>query len=423
MVLRETINPPIKSSLSLLAIAGIASAVFTLTDFITGDLAQYSVGFIFGLALAIYFALREGERNPTKIVAFLGACTAAYAASMFSAFRLDGIFRASSSMGSSRLDIPMSVFFGAGCVGAFIVLAAGIFLFRSQDISWNSVGRVLLWSLGGGVLGVMGGGADGLRTRGTYNNFWLLFLVWQPGAAALLGLLLNRERKLLTAPSQAISEQAEHPPARVSRGILTVPWIFFTFVFAFIGFLAFRTIQSRRMASARAAASARFLADAPSTTDLQQLETLPVEQALIVSKIAGLYPWAPMSAQLAPVAPIQPRAIKYSIGYTGTLDPPISSARRIVAVDVEEMPNANWARYNVRYPGLVLAIDFPKAFSRVTKFGQTVVQNTMMRYPDGGGILEFLWASGRFVVTVRYETPDVNEEFLRQYLEKYPSSL
>lgn len=218
MVLRETSNPPIKSSLSLLAVAGLASAVFTLADFITGDLAQYSVGFIFGLALAIYFAIREGERNPAKIVAFLGACTAAYAAAMFSAFRLDSIFVANNPMGASRLDIPMPVFFGAGCVGAFIVLAAGIFLFRPQDISWNSLGRVLLWSLGGGVLGVMGGGADGLRTRGTFNNFWLLFLVWQPGAAALLGLLMNHERKLLTAPSQAISEPAEPPTARVSRG-------------------------------------------------------------------------------------------------------------------------------------------------------------------------------------------------------------
>jgi len=148
-----------------------------------------------------------------------------------------------------------------------------------------------------------------------------------------------------------------------------------------------------------------------------------VEQALIVSQIAGLYPWAPMTAPQAPAAPIQPRAIKYSIGYTGTFDPPVSSIRRIVAVDVEEMPNADWARYNVKYPGLVLAIDFPKAFSRVTKFGQTVVQNAMMRYPDGSGTQEFLWPSGRFVVTVRYETPDVNEEFLRQYLEKYPSSL
>jgi hypothetical protein len=423
MVLRETSNPPIKSSLSLLAIAGLASAVFTLADFITGDLAQYSVGFIFGLALAIYFAIREGERNPAKIVAFLGACTAAYAAAMFSAFRLDSIFLPNNPMGASRLDIPIPVFFGAGCVGALIVLAAGIFLFGPREIRWNSFGRVLLWSLGGGILGVLGGGADGLRTRGTYHNFWLLFLIWQTGAAALLGLLLNRERKLLTAPSQAISSAPENPRVRGSRGILAMVCIFFACIFAFIGFLESRTIQSRRMVSARAAAYARFLADAPSTTDLQQLETLPVEQALIVSHIAGLYPWAPMTAPVAPAAPSQPRAIAYSIGYTATLDPPPISIRRIVAVDVEELPNADWALYKVKYPPLFVAIDSPKSLSMVTKFGQTLVQNTMMRYPDGGGTLSFLWPSGRFVVTVYFETPDVKEEFLGQYLEKYPSSL
>lgn len=415
-------NPPLKSSLLLLAIAGLASAGFTLAEFVRGDLGQYSVGFVFGLALVIYFVLREGLRNPAKMIAFLAACTVAYEASVSIAVGLERIFPANDDMGSARLDIPMPVFFGAGCVGAFIVLAAGLFLFVPRETSWKSIGRVLLWSLGGGVLGVLGGGADGLRTRGTYHNSFLLYLVWQPGAAALLGLVLNRERKLLTAPSQ-ITAAVEPPAARARRGVLAAAWIFFACVFVFIGFLATRTIQSRRRASVRAAAYSRFLAEAPSAWDLPQLENLPVEQALIVSPIGGLYPWAPMTAQVAPAYPIQPRAINYSIGYTAKLDPPPISVRRAVAVQVEQWPNAEWAFYKVNYPPLNVAIDSPKALSRVTKFGQTVVQNTMMRYPDGRGTLSFLWPSGRFVVTVYFETPEVNEEFLRQYLEKYPSYL
>jgi hypothetical protein len=416
-------NSPIKSSLPLLAIAGLVSTAFTLTEFVRGDFGQYSVGCAFGLALAIYFVLREGVRNPAKIVAFLAACTAAYAASMSSGFELVGIFPANGDMGSGRWDIPMPAFFGAGCVGAFIVLAAGVFLFGPHDIGWNSIGRVLLWSLGGGVLGVLGGGADGLRTQGTFNKFLLLFLVWQPGAAALLGWLLNHERKLLTAPSQVIAVSAEPPPARASRGVLAVAWIFFACVFAFLGFLALHTIQARRMAAVQDAAYARFRAEAPSTADLPQLETLPVEQALIVSQIAGLYPWAPMTSPVAPQPPIQPRAISYSIGYTAIPDPPPISVRRIIAVEIEQLPNANWALYKVKYPPSNVAVYSPKALSRVTKFGQTVVQNTVMRYPNGGGTLSFLWPSGRFVVTVYFETPDVSEEFLRQYLGKYPSSL
>jgi hypothetical protein len=416
-------NPSVKSSIPLLAIAGLASAGFILSDFIRGDFGQYYVGFTFGLALAIYFVLREGVRNPAKIVAFLAACTAAYEAAVSTAVGLERIFPANGSTGSAGLDIPMPVFFGAGCVGAFIVLAAGIFLFGPREIRWDSFGRALLWCLGGGLLGVLGVGADGLRTRGTYGNYFLLFLIWQPGAAGLLGGLLNRERKLLTMPSQAISSGPENARVRGSRGILIVPWIFFACVFAFLGLSAMHTIQSRRIAAAQDAAYARYRAEAPSSADLPQLETLPLEQALIVAPIAGLYPWAPMTNTVAPAAPIQPRAIKYSIGYTAIPDPPPVSVRRLIAVEVEQLPNADWALYKVKYPPLNMPLFSPQSLSRVTKFGQTVVQNTRMRYPDGGGTLSFLWPSGRFVVTVYFETPDVEEEFLRQYLGKYPSSL
>lgn len=416
-------NPPIKSSLVLLAIAGLASAALTLGNFIPGDLGQYSVGFTFGLALTIYFVLREGVRNPAKIFAFLAACTAAYQAAVSTAVGMDRIFPATGSMGSARLDIPMPVFFGAGCVGAFLVLAAGLFLFGPRDISGDSIAKVLLWSLGGGLLGVLGGGADSLRTKGTYQNFFLLYLVWQPGAAALLGWLLNRERNLLTSPSPIIATAADLPPARARRGVLAVAGLFFACVFVFLGFAASHTIQSMRGTTTRDAAYAKFLAEAPSTADLPQLETLPVEHALIVSQIGGLYPWAPMTAPVPPAYPTQSRAIKYSIGYTAAPDPPPISVHRIVAVEVEQLPNVDWALYKVKYPPSNAAIFSPRSLSRVTKFNQTVVQNTMMRYPNGGGTLSFLWPSGRFVVTVYFETPDVKEEFLRQYLEKYPSSL
>jgi hypothetical protein len=42
---------------------------------------------------------------------------------------------------------------------------------------------------------------------------------------------------------------------------------------------------------------------------------------------------------------------------------------------------------------------------------------------DSIGHLFFVWPSGNVVVTIRYETKDIKEEFLRRYLEKYPSSL
>src|SRR5260370_36481745 len=126
------------------------------------------VGFVFGIALAGYFVVYEGYRNWAKVVGFVCACTAAYAAAVFFAFWLETNFpHDGSSMGSAKLDIPMSVFFGAGFVGAVIVFSAGVFLFGSRNVGWKSLGQVLLWSIGGGVLGAVGGGAGGIRTDGT----------------------------------------------------------------------------------------------------------------------------------------------------------------------------------------------------------------------------------------------------------------
>jgi len=177
------------------------------------------------------------------------------------------------------------------------------------------------------------------------------------------------------------------------------------------------------MTARRDAAYKRFLAEAPSVADLPRTEPLTPEQTLIVGEIAGLYPWAPMANSSGQLSPLSPPAVDYSIGYTATKDPPPLSVRRMVAVGVTQLPNAEWARYRVKYPQPNVAIDSPQSLTNVSKFGQTIVQNTFMRYPNGDGTLCFLWPSGNFVVFVYYETRQVNEEFLRQYLEKYPSSL
>src|ERR1700730_18661968 len=122
-------------------------------------------------------------------------------------------------MGSAKLDIPVPVFLGAGFVGAFLVLASGMFLFGPRNITWESLGRGLLWSIGGGLLGVVAGGADGIRTHGTYHEMFLLFLIWQPAAAALLGLSLSRERRVLATPSTSVPTDGTLK-VTVNRGIL-----------------------------------------------------------------------------------------------------------------------------------------------------------------------------------------------------------
>jgi len=413
----------------LLATTGLASAVLTLVVPFKTDFTEFTVGFVFGVALVVYFVFYEGHRNPAKIAAFVCVCTAAFPLSESVAYRLVEIFHVNASMGSARLDIPMPVFFGAGLIGALPVLAAGMFLFGPRNMSWASLGRVLLWSIGGGFLGVLGGGADGILTHGTYNKMPLLFIIWQPGAALLLGLLLIRDRETLAVPS-TVGSTDQPTKVQANRGILLVAGAFFACVLGFLGHLVFRTVQSQRMIARRDAADAaaykRFLAEAPPIVGVPRLEPLPLEQAVIAREIGGFYPWLPMSSSSGQLSAIQPPNVAYSIGYTTMKDPPIQSLQRIVAVTVTQLPNGEWARYRIKYPeypGTNPAINSPQSLTKVTKFGQAIVQDTSMRYPNGGGTLCFHWSSGNFAISVCYESPEIDEEFLREYLEKYPSSL
>ena len=131
-----------------------------------------------------------------------------------------------------------------------------------------------------------------------------------------------------------------------------------------------------------------------------------------------------MSSSSGELSRTLPPAINYSVGYVPTKEPLNgASIQRIVAVRVTQLPNAEWARYRVRYPMNNEAVTNPGSLTDVVKFGQTVVQDTAMRYPNGGGSLCFLWPSNNMAISICYETPEVNEEFIRQYLEKYPSSL
>lgn len=191
---------PARSSVAVLAVAGLASAVFTVGVGVAGYFLRASVGFTFGVALAAYFVWYEGHRNAARVVGFVCACTAAFPAALRSVGPLMAVFGIEAATESGRVKIPMSAFFAGGCVGALIVLAAGVFLLGPQKNIGRSIGMIALWSLGGGFLGVIGAAVDVIRTDSVGGSMYPLFIVWQPGVAALLGLLLEQERRSVAEP-------------------------------------------------------------------------------------------------------------------------------------------------------------------------------------------------------------------------------
>lgn len=58
------------------------------------------------------------------------------------------------------------------------------------------------------------------------------------------------------------------------------------------------------------------------------------------------------------------------------------SARRRVAVGVTQFPNAESARYRVKYPQPNVAIDSPQSLTNVSKFGQGVGKATSQENND-----------------------------------------
>jgi hypothetical protein len=245
------------------------------------------------------------------------------------------------------------------------------------------------------------------------------FLVWEPGAALLFGLLLSRERKNVTQLRSSLTLD-ETPGFVRKRGLLIAAVVFFASVLAYLGFFIPPTVKRLH----REAAYKRFLAEAPSVVGLPDTTPISPEQALVVQEVNGLYPRGP--ARFLRVAhrigPRSPVSLLYSIGYSITREPS-PTAQRIVTVEVAQWPNAEWARYDAKYPFPDRGWGDSPHLTRVKEFGNTIVQNSQMRYPNGDGTLCFLWPSERFVVTVCYETRQVNEEMLGQYLAKYPSSL
>lgn len=200
-------------------------------------------------------------------------------------------------------------------------------------------------------------------------------------------------------------------------------WVLCACLLGFLGLVAFRMISSRHQSEERVAAYQRGIAEAPPMVEAPAIKLLPGEQILIVRQIAGFYPWLPDSRIVAQAGPVSPTVGSYSVGYTTTENPGIDSVRRVVAVEITEFPNAEWARYRVNHNQVYVGLGSGESLAKVQKFGQSIIQDASNRNRDASGTLCFFWPHDTFVVSVCYETPEVNEEFIREYLEKYPSSL
>jgi hypothetical protein len=148
-------------------------------------------GSIFGLVESAYLWGLWGMRSIPRLFAFTAGSALAHIAAMYAA-----IVIVSKSPWTFYLFYLAS--FIAGLLGAFLLLLSALLLLSIGITPLQVFWKSLLWSIAGGALGVAGlklgewiTSVFGLRGN---QDVYVLYLIWQTGAALCLSILFCTEK-------------------------------------------------------------------------------------------------------------------------------------------------------------------------------------------------------------------------------------
>lgn len=412
-----------------LALLGSTSGILTMTGpYLTGDGGYLATGGLFGLALATYFFLSNGNRSLLKGILFVIFSVVAYCLATWGAMASSLLFR------SGTTEAPPSAMFVGGAIGAFLLLVLVQFLLQPVAPGKFIVKKAAIWSLAGGALGVLGwelGPSLGrflwsllpLRAWPGPDSFqqFSLYFVWQTGMALVVGFIdsADQRRGVASAEQRLPQNWTNNGAPQITRKAMV------TLAIMLVALVVARAVPLRLRVAKREAGQARKRAEVPSTKNLPVIQPRTIDEALINNPIAGYAPQRPTQGWETPSNEkgyIRPQAMSYTVSYYPE-DQIALPYRNSIVVSVEQYPNAQWASYLVEFPNNIYnPFDDPKVHAIVTRFGNKVRTDFYNRLP---GIASgyYMWPSGNNVVTLHYYTHEEDQEFLRAYLEKYPSSI
>jgi hypothetical protein len=442
-------------SVVYLTLAGLLSSLLTVWSLRSlGIYDMFGVGMIFGIVLACCFCLCFGVRSPWKLGGFVITSVVAYPVALFSIgpapfgflalpFTYPAVFivKALGLSHARQGQIYPATLFGPGVVGAVLVLAAGLFAISSQK---QSSARIMLKAFIGalvaGVLGAVGyasgqslglilwkvihapGGPVSYNTYQTAlasgdPNFYSMYVMWQMGVALVLGLLWwHGEAAVEVSGAGESTEDASVPDA--SERIPLAAKLFFIGGAVLLLFFVGRSIRFSYDRARMQREVAQSIAEAPSTQNLPRLRPMPLSQALILDRVGDFVALNTYDSNTAVGGPPLitvggvPR-VYYSAGYVKAEKGVTIAGPTDVSVSLTEYPNSAWASYELRnIPTPNAAYMYAKYRKNVMKFGNWVLQNSG----------QFYWPSGNNLLTVYFHNGE-RDEFLKAYLEKYPSDL
>jgi hypothetical protein len=385
--------------------------------------------------LAVYFLTYAGIRSVTKAIGLVVASSFAYFVAFFSGAIL-GMF-ASALMGlrsnwdtdSAELRADMvAPLLIAGVLGAVLVLAAVLRLY-SAETSWRRVmSKSLPWSLVGGILALVGWGLGptlGLSIWSTLKSYQLIppnedlqyaarsmnlnqysaNIIWQAGMGMILGIMLSETRLVPTAASAgAIPKQKLKPSNVFLLALMAVPLAWFVIVSLPNDYENMRWHRAHR----------EELAAGP-ISHIPKIDTTPADAMLILTPI-GTYRPEPARAEHSPLDQ------DYSVRYSHSGNPEVGPCCVGPHVDVLVQ---DWRSGLGRSEfGPVPPPDAKNKWAELRiEFGNRVLYRR-----DADSSLLFTWLSNDRLIKIRFYPIAADEfpgtdEFLKKYLEKYPSTL
>jgi hypothetical protein len=438
----RTRNPVVLVSAGTFAglLAGVLTIVLPLLTLRVDDLFYLNTAFgvfignIFGLVISVYAWVVLRQRSVMRAVGFVLSCTAAYVLAFFSTLFL-GAGHLSQRGGGAVADSPAWVFFVGGAIGAVVVLVAALLLYSNEHGAAQMVSLVAGGSLVGGILGVVGWafgpsvlgrsmlslidpGSPSLRPYANQDVFYefSLYLVWQTGMGAVLGVLFSRFDIPENLATQVASTQNSGPKTRSLRVA------FICAVVAVLAFFSLRVLPEQYRQARLDRALVLHHSALPSVNNLPKVLPQPPEQMLVLNPIGEYLPGPPRTEESQPEIdwqthlPVQPTAQRYDVTYT--LHGWVPGGGRI-EVHVDEYPNGPWAEYMLNEYPLGVSADTTKSF-----FGNRIFAET--RFIKSFGNAVYVWSSANRLVCLKFFSlaKDVPpDEFLKAYLAKYPSSL
>lgn len=422
-------------SWTILALLGFSSGILSMTaPALKGPGLYFFIGGVFGAALSTYLVLCKGYRSVSKMVLLVVVAIGAY----FAAVNAPLYFPLSLPfLGGGQGEIPLSFIFEGGVVGGLLLLTGIVILFRLPGPpNWADLLKVTLWSLASGLLGVIGwvlgpsvGNAlwtflpTAALPSGDTLHYYSLYPVWQTGFALLVGFIAHGQEKQFELSTEGIASR---------RGPSNQENFFFTrrkflgVVIALLVLTGARATPIRVRVARRQRAIDRMQADIPPNEGLPPIQQIANDEAFIMSDIAGFHPGEVFIRRDMPIherSVQMPPAITYGVSYKPNEDNSPNSSAYNVSVVVVQYPNSPWALHLAEYPPRTYnSYDNPKHHAIATRFQNKVRTNFFERIPNAVS-LYYMWPSGNNVVTLTYNTRSEVPEFLRAYLEKYPSSI